>query len=129
MLKLIKNLLEHKKIALSVSVLYTVLLLFVCLINLEGLPEEAVQKGDKFFHFLAYFVLTLLWFNVVSKYFDWSLLKIIFVVTILSILFGIIIEYLQNVVSSFRTADIKDIIANSLGVLMASILVKFIGKA
>lgn len=128
MLKLIKNLLEHKKIAFSLSVLYTVFLLFISLINLEGLPEKTVQEGDKFFHFFAYFVLTLLWYNVVSKHFEWSFLKSILIVAVFSILFGIIIEYLQSIITSFRTADLNDITANSFGVLMATILVKFIGK-
>lgn len=47
---------------------------------------------------------------------------------VLSILFGIIVECLQDITTRFRTADIKDIIANSLGVLAASVLVKLIGQ-
>lgn len=127
MLKLIKNLLGHKKIAVSVSVLYTILLLFICLINLEGLPEKAVQEGDKILHFLAYFILTLLWYNVVSKYFNWSFFAVILTVVTCSILFGIIIELLQSEITSSRTADFNDIIANSFGVLIAALLLKFIG--
>lgn len=127
MLKLIKNLLGHKKIAVSVSVLYTILLLLICLINLEGLPEKAVQEGDKILHFLAYFILTLLWYNVVSKYSDWSFFAVILIVVTCSILFGIIIELLQSKITSSRTADFNDIIANSFGVLIAALLLKFIG--
>ena len=97
--------------------------------NLKGLPDKVVDDGDKIFHFLAYFALTLLWYNTFIRLFNWSFFKTILVVFISSVLFGIVIEYLQGVLTSFRTPDIKDILANTLGVLVAVLLTKFVFKA
>jgi len=120
---LIKNLLAHKKTALLISVIYTLLLLIVCLISLEELPNEAVKKGDKIFHFLAYSLLTWLWFNTLSKYFKHNTIKVIFITMVFCTLFGIIIEYLQGTLTTFRAADYKDVIANSIGVLTTAVII------
>lgn len=123
MLMLIKNLLAHKKNALLISLIYTLLLLIVCLISLEELPEEAVKKGDKVFHFLAYILLTWLWFNTISKYFKLNTIVVIFITIFFCTIFGIIIEYLQSTFTSFRAADYKDVIANTIGVVTAAIII------
>lgn len=120
---LIKNLLAHKKIALAISLIYSGLLLAVCLINLNDFPKVAVEKGDKIFHFLAYLVFTFLWYNTFSKLFSAKFWKVIFITIVFSIAFGIIIELLQGSLTTFRTADYHDVIANSLGVMMAGILI------
>ena len=93
------------------------------MISLEELPEEAVKKGDKIFHFLAYILLTWLWFNTISKYFKLNATIVIFITIIFCTTFGIIIEYLQSTFTSFRAADYKDVIANSIGVLTAAVII------
>lgn len=120
---LIKNLLAHKKTALLVSLIYTLLLLIVCLISLEELPEEAVKKGDKIFHFLAYSLLTWLWFNTFSNYLKLNTFKLIFATIVFCTIFGIIVEYLQSRFTTFRAADYKDIIANTIGVLTTAAII------
>lgn len=126
---LIKNLLAHKKTALLVSLIYTLLLLIVCLISLEELPEEAVKKGDKIFHFLAYSLLTWLWFNTFSNYLKLNTFKLIFATIVFCTIFGIIVEYLQSRFTTFRAADYKDIIANTIGVLTTAAIILVLGKS
>ena len=128
MQKLIKNLLGHKKSALLISVFYTLFLIVVCLVSLDGVPSPVIKHVDKIFHFLSYFILMLLWYNSFSKFFTNNFLKVIFLSFIFCVAFGIVVEGLQNTLTSSRTADIKDIIANTCGVLAGAILVKFLRK-
>lgn len=70
-------------------------------------------------HTAAYFVLGAVWMfyyllkaNHTS---NWAFFKIAVVVTA----FGILIEVLQGVLTSYREADFADIVANTIGVFMA----------
>ncbi|MCB0469956.1 MAG: VanZ family protein, partial [Flavobacteriaceae bacterium] len=63
------------------------------------------------------------WYNTFSKLFSAKFWKVIFITIVFSIAFGIIIELLQGSLTTFRTADYHDVIANSLGVMMAGILI------
>jgi glycopeptide antibiotics resistance protein len=42
---------------------------------------------------------------------------------IVSILFGIIIEILQGTLTTYRSADINDVLANSLGVILTAVVI------
>lgn len=122
---LIKNLLAHKGISISLSLIYSTVLVVLCLIPLEELPKVDVKESDKIFHLLSYIVFTLLWFNTFSKLFELSFQKLILLTIVFSILFGIIIEVLQGSLTTYRASDYHDVIANSLGVLTAVILISW----
>jgi VanZ family protein len=85
------------------------------------MPSVEVPGKDKTIHFIFYFVLTLLWnFALQKKYKIWSLK---FIIVIAVIIFGIIIEVLQGVLTKNREADIYDVMANSAGALIALIVI------
>jgi glycopeptide antibiotics resistance protein len=42
---------------------------------------------------------------------------------VLSIIFGIIIEVLQGTVTAYRSSDINDVLANTIGVLLMSVVI------
>lgn len=124
MLKNILKLLGAKFIFFVLAVIYTGALVYVSLINLAETPMQPLVFSDKIMHMGAYFGLVLLWlfyftFNFKNKDFR----KVISVICASAIIFGIFIEVLQDVLTNYRELDIYDIVANSVGALLASILV------
>src|SRR5690606_7023947 len=98
-------------------------LTMVCLMSFKKLPDVGVSFADKIFHALTYTILAFLWFNSLVFQFKINKIKAIIYASIISIIFGIIIEVLQGALTSTRQADVYDVLANSFGVLiMASLL-------
>ena len=78
---------------------------------------------DKIVHIGAYGILSFSWFLALRR--DRKTFKA-YSLTILGIVsYGIIIEVLQGVLSDYRKADINDILANFIGVMLAFILFYF----
>ena len=114
--KAIKNLLEPKKLKV-LAIICTLAVAVGSLISIQGEIKTSFIHLDKFVHFLAYGILCLLWLKVyVLKN---KKLKLIIIVAGLVLAYGIIIEALQEVTTSYRQFDILDIIANFLGILVA----------
>ncbi|MFD2291380.1 VanZ family protein [Mariniflexile gromovii] len=111
-----------KKIVLLISILYTVALAAVCLIKLNNLPDVGVSFGDKIFHLLAYTMLTLLWYYTLFYTVKFENKKALMYAASFSIVFGIIIEVLQGTVTASRSADIYDVMANTIGVFLAVVI-------
>ena len=97
-------------------------------INLPGIPKIDLSNTDKIFHFLAYSLLSWLWFYVFYFKFKWTKNKSLITTTIISVLFGIIIEVLQSIITNTRVADNNDILANTLGVLLTIIIIILLKK-
>jgi len=72
-------------------------------------------------HAIAYFILTLFWLFYylmkISKKNDYKLN--FFYISALVIVFGMLIEVLQGALTNYRQPDWADILANSIGVLVA----------
>ena len=112
-----------KKLLLVASIIYTLALLTVCLINLNNAPKIEISHGDKIFHFLAYFIFTWLWFNTFLYRFHFKKNKSILLSILVSVTFGIVIEVLQHLITTSRGFDILDIFANILGVIISAFLI------
>lgn len=122
---IIKRLLVLKKIAFLVAVGYTTALATVCLIKLTNLPNTGISFADKIFHFLAYALLILLWYVAFSFTFNLKERKSIVYALIFSVVFGIVIEILQDTMTDSRALDVYDIIANTLGAVLVSVVLLF----
>lgn len=73
----------------------------------------------------AYFGLALLWMLFGLFYFaKINQIKSIIIISVASIAFGIFIEVLQGVLTSYRQFDLYDIIANTIGVVIAGVVVR-----
>lgn len=115
--------LERKLIFLLPALVCTVAIGYLSLIDLSETPVTKMGISDKVMHGTAYFFLTLLWlFYLIFGKVSWSFSTKIAVVCVFSIVFGILIEVLQGTMTSYRTADIFDILANSTGVALAGLL-------
>ncbi|TWO33783.1 hypothetical protein E1J38_003125 [Seonamhaeicola sediminis] len=111
-----------KKTVFVGTLVYTFFIITVSLIKLNNLPDVKISFGDKIFHFLAYAVLTVSWFFSFSFTFNVKIKKALLSAGLLSIIFGIILEVLQESFTEFRSLDIYDALVNTLGVLMASVV-------
>ena len=122
---------EHKNIFLCLAILWTLFIAYLCLANFESLPKVGISGADKYVHVTLYFVFTTLW--------SWHLKTrnpIVFSplikVVIVSIIYGSLIEMAQGVFTTTRKADILDVLANTLGSILAMVVIhldfKFLGR-
>ena len=106
-----------------ITILYSIALTVVCLIDLNGVIEVKISFGDKIFHSLAYVVLTALWYYTFYYNLKFNKGKALIYAVVISIIFGIVIEVLQGTVTTYRSSDIIDVFANSFGAILAAVVI------
>lgn len=109
---LINRLLERN--ALAIAIFITLLVAFLSLVSLHGVATINISNSDKIGHTIAYFTLSLSWFYVFKGH-----RKKRSILVFLIIIYGIVLEVLQGTITTYRTADFYDFIANTIGVLLA----------
>ena len=124
MLQRIKKLLEHN--LLTLAVLATII---IAVLSLTAIPkinfDLEIKSSDKILHVLAYFTLSMVWFLALQK--KMSNLYSRFFLIFSLVIYGIILEVLQGGITNYRTGDFYDVVANTIGVLIAVLLInKFI---
>ncbi len=103
--------------------LYTVVLAVLSLINISDNLIDMQSNKDKAYHGLAYAILTLLWFLTFFKTLKYQKVKAITLAALFAVGFGIILEVLQGQLTSYRSPDLKDVYANTFGVLLVTVLI------
>jgi VanZ family protein len=103
-----------------IAIFWTLLILYLCLNDLSGLPAVSIKNIDKIIHFVFYFVFVFLWIKSIKPISINYFLMVLFI----AIIFGIGIEFLQEKFTQNRIFDWYDIVANSLGAITSFILVK-----
>ena len=114
----IKKLLERN--ALFIAIFVSISIALLSLVSLKEVHLIKSHNSDKYGHFLAYFILSLSWLNVFKKSLDKNIIN--YIIIFLLICYGIILEVLQDILTTHRQADLYDIFANSAGVIFAVIL-------
>lgn len=116
-----------RAIWLVLSIGCTAAIAYLSLINLADTAVSEMGIGDKAMHAGAYFVLTSLWISGWMKNTEKSnfLVKNL-IICFLCVIFGIFIEVLQDKMTTYRSFDYYDMLANSLGVIIAGILFWYI---
>ncbi|RED48692.1 VanZ family protein [Seonamhaeicola aphaedonensis] len=104
------------------TIVYTIFIIVASLIKLDNFPKVEISFGDKIFHFLTYAVLTVSWFFSFSFTFKVKIKKALLSAVLLSVIFGIILEVLQDSLTVYRALDIYDVFANTLGALAALVI-------
>ena len=91
--------------------------------------SDAPEDSDKIVHLLAYAVFVSLWFLFfyVLKQKKDNFSRALIKSCSLALIYGIIIEILQGELTTSRSADFKDVLANSVGILIGMLLV-FLAK-
>ena len=117
-----------RKLFLGIAFMYSLLIAFLSLSKfiIGKLPD--VNNSDKLAHFVAYFVFVLIW----SAYFVFTSLQlpkvIAFYSFIIAFVFGLLMEIMQFTLTSYRSFDLLDVLANTLGGFCGAILVVFVIK-
>ena len=107
-----------------VALLWTGIVAYLCLIKSSSVPVVQIANLDKIVHAFFHFVFTLLWFLFFKNQFlGMSIFKKVIIPLLLSIFFGLIIEFFQNIFTVTRMAEIYDVFANILGAIFAVILI------
>ena len=114
MLKRIKTLFKDNLIFFAIAI--TLVILYLSLMKMPNTGIE-IKHIDKGYHSIAYFVLTLSWLLSFYKKPNKK-----YLIVILCMILGIIIEVLQDTITVYRTADYFDVLANSVGVLFALVI-------
>ena len=123
MLKLIKTLFKDKIIFIAIGI--TLGITYLSLMRLNFAPSK-LSHVDKIYHSIAYFILGLTWLLSFPKSLEKKYIK--YAIVISCIIYGIVIEVLQGTLTAYRTASLLDVIANTIGVLVAMVLFKSIYK-
>lgn len=109
-----------KKLYLCSAVLWSAIITFLCLVQLQNVPFKGVSNIDKLVHTFFYFVLTILWFLYFSLQLDKDKYsKHLLVSVIFSFFYGVTIEIFQECFTTSRHADLYDVFANLFGTLLA----------
>jgi VanZ family protein len=118
-----------KKIWLWIALAWTTVIAVLCLISFRDLPSVKMQDADKYVHTIFHFLFTVLWyqhFTNVDKPLPQS--RILARVLCLSIIYGCLIEIAQEYLTTTRQADIKDVLANTTGAILAVVLLTIYNK-
>ena len=113
------------KVLFVIAIVYTIALTLGSLIRPIHIVETPISNIDKLLHAGAYFGLTILWIMWMifkrSNKNDISLKlmrKIVLGVVVITILYGALMEVLQGTLTSYRTPDGWDILANTTGSIL-----------
>lgn len=116
MLALIKNL--YKANAVTIAVSLTAIVAYLSLSKISSItPVIKIDNVDKYQHSLAYFGLTLSWLFAAQKIKTKPSFK--FWMVLFVFLFGVLMEILQQELTTYRTADFFDVLANTSGIIIA----------
>lgn len=111
------------------ALFWTALVAYLSLVRSGKIPQIDIQNIDKIIHLIFYFALTLLWFLFLKKHINspnnGKSLSISFV---FSIVFGIIIEFIQEFYTATRQADAFDVLANATGSILAVIAIVLLDR-
>lgn len=111
-----------KKLWLIAASGWTLSIVVLCLVSFTDLPTVSVSDIDKYVHATFHFIFTLLWYLYLRTE-DRSAdnAQILFKIVAFSLIFGIAIELAQGFFTKTRQADIKDVVANFTGAVLAAV--------
>ena len=95
--------------------------IIIAILSLTSVPKISlglnIKSSDKYLHFIAYFVLAFVWYFALKDRLKKKVFKIF--VPLGLIVYGIILEGLQGGLTTYRTADIYDALANAAGIIVS----------
>ena len=118
MTRVIKKLSEPRTL-LFLGVSYTLFITIASISPTKDLPAIDIPWLDKIAHIVLYLLLTVIWLSYAYAQKSNSIsLKVMLLVLFGCFVYGIIIEVIQDRMTSFRRADTLDVVANLVGVIL-----------
>jgi len=119
-----KNSWVLKKIFFWLALAWTITIAVLCLVSFKKFPSVGkIANADKYVHATFHFIFTTLWYlylknrNPIANY-----RKPLIAILMLSFFYGILIELAQHFFTATRHADVKDVLANFSGGVLAVIM-------
>lgn len=116
---------EHK-LFLFLAIFITIIIGWGSLITIGNTIPSDINISDKAIHLTAYLILTLCWLIACKN--EFKILNINVYVIFLIFCYGIIIEVLQATVTTNRQFEIKDIVANTIGIALGFTVFKVLSQ-
>ena len=108
---------------------WTLVVLYFCLAPSSDIPSARIPNLDKLAHAFFHFIFTILWFLVFKKQVKKkNQIKLLISAVFFSLIFGTLIEVLQNKFTTTRNGDFFDVLANFSGAVIAFWFVFFAKK-
>lgn len=120
---------RNKKIILflALALFWTIAITVACLVDMSTVPAANVENIDKVAHLSFYAIFSILWFLYLRNKIE-NTKKLFLILFLLSVFFGIFIEFCQSTFTENRQADINDVIANTIGAVIGLIIMSFFNK-
>ena len=114
----------NKKLVFIFAITWTVLITYLSLATIDSSIGSTIKipHKDKIVHFIFYFMFVFLWTN----YFNSSPYKskVGIVILLIAIVYGILMEIFQGLLTIDRSPDQYDVIANSSGAIVGWFVAK-----
>lgn len=115
----IKRLLENKKLLFPLAILYSCGVTVLFFIPTSGLPRISFSSMDKVVHASIFFFLACFWqlyiFQNNKRKLSWAKsFRILF----MCLIYGILIEVFQGLLTVSRSPDVYDVVANLVGTMI-----------
>ena len=94
---------------------------------MSDVPAANVENIDKVAHLGFYAIFSILWFLYLENKIE-STPKLFLIVFMLSVVFGVFIEFCQSNFTVNRQADVKDAVANTIGATIGLLLMAIYTK-
>lgn len=109
-----------KFILFIIAFLWTGVVTYFCLAESNKLPIINISNLDKCIHAFFHFVFTLVWFLFLRKQLHHNNVMTALLYSFLfSLFFGVGIEFVQQLYTTSRSGDFLDVVANSIGAILA----------
>ena len=112
-MKITKHLSERNFLILAI--LWTIGVTVASLASLKNMPAISIPGNDKTAHFVFYFVFFVLWYFGLKRFVKHRRFALILV--LITLFYGICMEFFQAKLTANRQADFYDVLANSIGTL------------
>ena len=100
---------------LILAILWTIGVTVASLASLKNMPAISIPGNDKTAHFVFYFVFFVLWYFGLKRFVKYHGFDLILV--LITLFYGICMEFFQAKLTANRQADFYDVLANSIGTL------------
>lgn len=111
----------YKDSAIGIAILITIVIIYLSLAKVSNIkPLVNISNIDKYQHSLAYFGLMMSWLLASSKLNKKGTLR--FWIVLYVFLFGVLMELLQQMLTTYRQADAFDVLANTSGIIIAFVV-------
>ena len=108
---------------LILAILWTIGVTVASLASLKNMPAISIPGNDKTAHFVFYFVFFVLWYFGLKRFIKYNKFDVILV--LITLFYGICMEFLQAQITSNRQADFYDVLANSFGTFSGFLTILF----